>query len=81
LKKEKTYEINNKKKKKKKKKKVGIKFCEIVREKNRRGRKCRKITLSILPLHVAFFLAHLTKNLLYIFFFNLSNVEGILSIK
>jgi hypothetical protein len=48
-------------------------------EKNRRERKCRKITLSILPLHVAFFLAHLTKNLFYIFF-SLSNVEGILSI-
>jgi hypothetical protein len=50
-----------------------------VREKNRRGRKYKKIALLILPLHVAFFLAHLTKNLLYIFF-SLSNVDGILLI-
>ena len=50
------------------------------RKKNKRGRKFRKIAFCILPLHVAFFfLSHLIKYLFYIFF-NLSNVESILSI-
>jgi hypothetical protein len=61
------------------KKNVEENFVRDSGRKNRRGRKCRKIALSILPLHVAFFLAHLIKNLFYIFF-SLSNVEGILSI-
>ena len=43
------------------------------------GRKFRKIALWIVPLHVAFSLAHLIKYLFYIFF-SFSNVDDILSI-
>jgi hypothetical protein len=52
---------------------------EIVGKKKDVGRKFWKIILLIVPLHVAFFLAHLIKYLFYIFFI-FSNVEGILSI-
>ena len=61
------------------KKKTGENFGRDNGRKKDMGRKFRKIVIWIIPLHVAFFLAHLIKYLFYIFF-SFSNVDDILSI-